>query len=364
MKLYALLIACVFPWSALAQTKYEAEDGMRSGTSVLSANAVASGGVKVNLNPAIGDGLEVTVNGGAGGAADLVIQYARGINSPVSIGLYVNGVRKTLTFPTTGTWTPYVASAAIPVTLIPSANTLKLQCDVGDSCEIDVDYFTIRMAASKPPAPKCYPFDLLCDAGYTNVPNSLHYHEGQLGYYWYWWTQDTAGLRTAQMVIAPKDLLSKVVEVASNLQFQFLGKPAAERKALADARWNELVGQTCDLPVANAQANDFGRMCNEAWAHRATSLVMWRAQMPPEVVWKVKANGTTPDRPAYACTPDPAATATGGCIPGTTALKNIRATVGQLCKADRPSAPSGTADMRAEFGPLFTPGVVSVCSKQ
>jgi hypothetical protein len=67
------------------------------------------------------------------------------------------------------------------------------------------------------------------------------------------------------------------------------------------------------------------------------------------VVWRVKPNGTSTTRPAYALVNGVLGTTIAG-----------RATVGAVCDLARPTAPATGGDIRAEYG---VAGLVTICKK-
>lgn len=90
----------------------------------------------------------------------------------------------------------------------------------------------------------------------------------------------------------------------------------------------------------------------EAWNGALDALkVSLAARKPPDVIYRVKVNGTSTTRPAYML-------ANG--VRGTTSVG--RATVGERCLTGRPTLASGS-DLWAEFGPANAPGVIALCAR-
>ena len=122
---------------------------------------------------------------------------------------------------------------------------------------------------------------------------------------------------------------------------------ADDRQATLDAEWAKGVKWTCDAPPDAAKA----ALCTERATIIKAGWPTWSAGYAVPV-WRVKANGTVTTRPAY--------TMANGVL-GTKEV--ARAQVGAICNVSRPTAPATGGDIRAEFGPANTPGVVTICSK-
>lgn len=122
---------------------------------------------------------------------------------------------------------------------------------------------------------------------------------------------------------------------------------ADDRQAALDAEWAKGVKWTCDAPPDAAKAN----LCTERAALIKAGWPTWSAGYAA-AVWRVRANGTATTRPAYSL------------INGVLGTKEVaRAPVGAICNVSRPTAPATNGDLRAEFGPAYAAGVVTICSK-
>ena len=115
------------------------------------------------------------------------------------------------------------------------------------------------------------------------------------------------------------------------------------RKAL-DAEWALSIKWTCDMPPDTSSA----ALCTERANWIASNWSSWTLAFKP-AVWRVKANGTSLTRPAYALS---------GGILGT--REAGRATVGSLCDLSKPLLPATNGDVRAEYG---VNGLVTICKR-
>lgn len=119
------------------------------------------------------------------------------------------------------------------------------------------------------------------------------------------------------------------------------------------AKWDEIVAKyfswVCDDAIRK-EASQRGALCLEGEAIRLQH-PEWLPKVtlpPPVITYRVKVNGTSATRPAYALVAG---------VRGTKVL--ARAVVGTACDLTKPTLASG-ADVWAEFG---TPGVVALCAK-
>lgn len=120
-----------------------------------------------------------------------------------------------------------------------------------------------------------------------------------------------------------------------------------------NAKLDEIVAKyfswVCDDTIRK-EASQRGALCLEGEAIRAQH-PEWLPKVtlpPPVITYRVKVNGTSTTRPAYALVAG---------VRGTKVL--ARAAVGAVCDLNKPTLVSG-ADVWAEFG---TPGVVALCAK-
>lgn len=115
----------------------QAETGTRYGNARIYADSAASGGQGIA-------GLDATMDGVAffnqRNGSSLQIRYAAATNAQLS--LYINGTyRQKIILPSTGSWTGAYATKTVSIP-IPSAATVKLQRDSGDSAA-NLDWVTV-----------------------------------------------------------------------------------------------------------------------------------------------------------------------------------------------------------------------------
>lgn len=127
-------------------------------------------------------------------------------------------------------------------------------------------------------------------------------------------------------------------------------RTSADPAGAAKARWDASFGTDCETATGTLKT-----VCDSMFKSARENRPIGAPMLPDPVAvpqFAVKQNLTSSTRPAY--------TLTSG-VRGTKEV--ARATVGQPCKADRPTLASGS-DLWAEFGPDFKPGVVALCSRK
>lgn len=108
---------------------------------------------------------------------------------------------------------------------------------------------------------------------------------------------------------------------------------SADQASALKTAWNAHIKWNCDAPPDAVAA----ALCKE------------RADIIKPAVYRVKNNGVTATRPAFAL------------INGVVVQKEAgRATVGTVCDLTKPTYPAMGSDVRAEFG---TAGLVTICAK-
>jgi uncharacterized repeat protein (TIGR02543 family) len=93
----------------------------------------ADGGYYVNLSNSSGQGITWAVSAGAAGTYNLRWRYSNaGTQSATTARVLVNGVQvnASVAFPKTTTWSTWVTTAQIPVTLVAGANKIRLETTV------------------------------------------------------------------------------------------------------------------------------------------------------------------------------------------------------------------------------------------
>lgn len=119
-------------------TVYQAESAVLGGGAALeSTNGGFNGSGYVN-SPTTGGSIEFrNVDGGTGGAKTLHIRNALGATAARTGSLIINGVRQSITFAPTGSWTTW-AIMDVPVTLSSgTANTIRFETTGTDLANID-----------------------------------------------------------------------------------------------------------------------------------------------------------------------------------------------------------------------------------
>jgi hypothetical protein len=163
-------------------------------------------------------------------------------------------------------------------------------------------------------------------ARFVNGANGLHV---------YWWCPDAQGKPLENGLSCGKYggcALGAARFMASNFD------------AGVGGLWDANVTWVCTPDKAQENSDD-GRLCFERLNIAAAHAAVWF----PAPIWKVKPNGTSTTRPAYALANGVVGTKEAG-----------RAPVGAVCDVNRPTAPATGGDVRAEFG---QPGLVTICTK-
>lgn len=125
------------------------------------------------------------------------------------------------------------------------------------------------------------------------------------------------------------------------------------KKSSFRASWDKIITNDCtapsaaDVPVCDA----YKAKRDQVQAALNTVVQPPPPASAPTVTHRVKTNGTSTTRPAYAL------------ANGVRGTKEIgRADVGSDCDLSKPTLPSTGSDVWASFGPNFTSGVVALCS--
>ncbi|MFF2482485.1 carbohydrate-binding domain-containing protein [Paenibacillus sp. NPDC058071] len=127
-----------------SSTKYEAENGTRTGTVSIGNDPAASNGRILEHFSNIGDSVTIT---GVQAGSKLIIGYATS-NNPGRLTLYVNGVNSgKVTFTSTNSWNTTYSTVEVAQN-IPANATIKLQLDSGDA-GANLDYVTVQAAAGQ-----------------------------------------------------------------------------------------------------------------------------------------------------------------------------------------------------------------------
>lgn len=143
-----------------------------------------------------------------------------------------------------------------------------------------------------------------------------------------------AGLSCLHSACSPSAFAASLLKVTTSPDW----------KKAADAEWAANVKWTCDAPPDEQTK----ALCLERKTWIATNWPEWTKDFKP-AVWKVKANGTALDRPAYAM------------VNGVLSTKSTaKVAVGETCDAAKAVKPSGSA----LWAPAGSAGLIALCVKQ
>jgi len=127
---------------------YEAETASLGGGANIQSFSNASGGQVVGHLSVAGAYLQLRVDGGTGGTVSMTFRYSVANGFTSRLGLYVNGVRKTVDFPFTAGWNNFT-QLTVSVKLVPGTNVIRLQHDASDPGGVHID----RVIVSAPMTP-------------------------------------------------------------------------------------------------------------------------------------------------------------------------------------------------------------------
>lgn len=182
------------------------------------------------------------------------------------------------------------------------------------------------------------------------APYSPRYEYGTLARHFYWFCKKPDGAVTIHGFHCPH--AGGCDWAAFGLFLVNLTGLATQplRQSAAQAQWRDKVAYTCTEAI-RAEDSDRGRVCLERFTILQANLATWLAgYVPPAApVWKVKPNGTYPDRPVSVLS----------ALGGLTTLSGVRVLVGTLCDMTRPWKTSG-ANTYGSIDPAH-PERVAVC---
>jgi alpha-glucosidase (family GH31 glycosyl hydrolase) len=133
----------------------------QAGAATLSGGAVIANDHLNYLSPpgfvaglaAIGADASWQVLGAPAGAADVTIRYSNYIGGDGNLesrteSLVVNGTTTQVTLPTTSSWNAW-STVTVPVTLTAGTNTVAMNCESGNSCNVNVDDIDVAATGAR-----------------------------------------------------------------------------------------------------------------------------------------------------------------------------------------------------------------------